>query len=373
MMGRIIAMVAVVLLLLAPYARAQQPPAKDPQGGISQEIVQSWDRSAIPAEISLIATRTLLAYNVDPARGYGALHFTCASSSNPATGRCPVSDTSELGSYKGSVVLQLTEQRSGMVTEINVLGWLDRAESGRACNNYWQPQPRPLWTSVASPCVTPASGTAVTLLIEEAELRRLVAGHWLAQLHMTLRSADGAGLGEYQFRFDLTITDRDAVAIYFPAFEHTAPLVQLNAAFDPISQTIAGRTVLDMCLYDGLGSQAQYLGVTVHDMGPNPPGPTGFALWHNQGGTDPTRRLDYTVSLQHNGAKVVLANGTEQQLYGIDTANLRLVLLPGTSQPVYCVPTPITFEIPSVSISTQQSGTYFGDLRLELRVPTVAP
>lgn len=373
MMGRIIVMVLLCLFMLAPQAWAQQPPDKDPQGGVSQDIVQNWDRSAIPAEISLIAPKTLLAYNADPARGYGALHFTCASSSHAATGRCPVSDTAELGSYKGSIVLQLTEQRSGMVTEINVLGWLDRAESGRACNNYWQPQPRPLWTSAATPCITPASGTAVTLLIEESELRRLVAGRWLAQLHLTLRSAGGAGLAEYDFRFDLTITDRNAVAIYFPAFEHTTPLVQLSTVFDPMSHTIAGRTVLDMCLYDGLGSQAQYLAVTVRDLGPQPPGPTGFSLWHNQGGTDRMRRLDYTVSLEHNGATVVLPNGIEQQLHDIDTAKLRLVLLPGTSQPVYCVPTPITFEIPRVPISTQQPGTYFGDLRLELRVPTVTP
>jgi hypothetical protein len=43
------------------------------------------------------------------------------------------------------------------------------------------------------------------------------------------------------------------------------------------------------------------------------------------------------------------------------------------SQPVFCVPTPITFDIPRVPISTQQAGTYFGELQVELRVPTVTP
>jgi len=68
-----------------------------------------------------------------------------------------------------------------------------------------------------------------------------------------------------------------------------------------------------------------------------------------------------------------MPNGVEQQLHGIDTAQLRLVMLPGMRQPVFCVPTPITFDIPRVPISTQQAGTYFGELQVELRVPTTTP
>lgn len=367
-------MLVMASLLVMPKAWGQRPPDKDPpRGTIIEEISMSWDRSSIPAELILIPPRTLLAYSTDPSLGYGALHFTCQSSVDPAVGRCPTTDTAEDGAEKSAVSLRFIEKRSGMTTQINVVGWLERAESGRACQNYWQPHRRPLWTSFAAPCATPASGTAVTLLLEEAELQRLVAGRWSAELRLALMDSSNGSIADYEFRFDFTITDRNAVSIYFPAFHNVTPLVQLNAAYDPIGQTVGGRTVLEMCLYDGLGSQAQYLGVTVRDRGGHPPGPSGYSLWHTDGGTDDTRRLDYTVSLAHSGATVRMPNGVEQQLHGIDSAQLRLVLLPGMSQPVFCVPTPITFDIPRVPISTQQAGTYFGELQVELRVPTTTP
>ncbi|HIE4564809.1 TPA: CfaE/CblD family pilus tip adhesin [Stenotrophomonas maltophilia] len=367
-------MLVMALLMVMPKAWGQRPPDQDPMRGlIVDDIVNNWDRSSVPAEIILIPHKTLLAYSADPSMGYGRLHFTCQSSVDPASGKCATADSAENGTGSSAIDLRFVERRSGMTTQIKVIGWLERAESGRACQDYWQPHKRPLWTSYAAPCATPASGTAVTLLVEEVELRRLVAGHWSAQLLLSLKDLSDGVIADYEFRFDLTITDQDAVSIYFPAFEHVSPLVQLNAAYDPIGQTVGGRTVLDMCLYDGLGSQAQYLGVTVRDITGHPPGPSGYSLWHDDGGADDTRRLDYAVSLAHNGATVPMPSGVEQQLHGIDTARLRLVLLPGMNQPVFCVPTPITFDIPRVPISTQQPGTYFGEVQVELRVPTTTP
>ncbi|MGO4610935.1 CfaE/CblD family pilus tip adhesin, partial [Variovorax sp. 2RAF20] len=63
-------------------------------------------------------------------------------------------------------------------------------------------------------------------------------------------------LADYSFSFDFTITDHNAVSIYFPLFDQVNPHVGLNLQYDPIAQTIGGRTQLDMCLYDGLGSQS---------------------------------------------------------------------------------------------------------------------
>ncbi len=173
--------------------------------------------------------------------------------------------------------------------------------------------------------------------------------------------------------FDFTITDHNAVSIYFPLFDQVTPHVGLNLQYDPIAQTIGGRTQLDMCLYDGLGSQSSYLGVTVRDSGAQPPGPSGYSVWHVDGGSDTTQRVDYTVTLDHNGSAVPMRNGVEQLLHGIDTARLRLVLLPGMTQPVFCVPTPLTLETPRVPVSTKRPGYYSGDLKVELRVPTVTP
>ncbi|AWH55540.1 CblD family pilus biogenesis initiator protein [Stenotrophomonas sp. ESTM1D_MKCIP4_1] len=176
------------------------------------------------------------------------------------------------------------------------------------------------------------------------------------------------------FRLELAITDRDAVAIYFPQFDEIAPHVGMNLRYDPIAQTVGGGTTVDMCLYDGLGSQAAYLGVTVRDSGARAPGPLGFSAWHrDSGGSGDSERLDYTVTLDHSGALIPMRNGIEEQLTGIDSAKLKLVLLPGMSQPVFCVHTPLRLNMPRVPIAEKQPGYYRGDLKVELRVPTGVP
>ncbi len=248
-------------------------------------------------------------------------------------------------------------------------------DNARVCGSYWLTVTRPFNTAIGDLCAGYWSvGTGASLIIPAHELDRLVAGQWTATLVLRLHAEQkGAPIADYTFNFDFTITDHNAVSIYFPAFPNVSPLVALNAGYDPISQTIGGRTGLDMCLYDGLGSQAQYLGVTVRDTGTRPPGPSGFSLWHDTAGNDDSQRLDYTVTLDHNGTTVPLTNGVEEQLHGIDTAQLRLVMLPGMSQPVFCVPTPMTLDIPRVPVSTKRSGIYWGDLKVELRVPTATP
>lgn len=204
----------------------------------------------------------------------------------------------------------------------------------------------------------------------------MVAGHWDAELVLNLR-ADPVGpiLATYTFTFDLTITDHNNVAIYFPLFDFSAPLVDLNLQYNPISHppSIGGSTVLDMCLYDGLGSQSEFLGVTVRNRDPRPPGPSGFSVWHQDGANTDRDRVDLDISLDHDGSKVRMANGVEQELRGIDTAKLRLVVLPGMTQPVFCVPTPLTLETPSFDASSKRHGHYEGELQVELRLPTSRP
>ncbi|AWH27394.1 CblD family pilus biogenesis initiator protein [Stenotrophomonas sp. YAU14D1_LEIMI4_1] len=183
----------------------------------------------------------------------------------------------------------------------------------------------------------------------------------------------GPSLATYTFNLDFTITDHDAVAIHFPLFNHVTPHVGLNLRYDPIAKVIGGRNELDMCLYDGLGSQSTYLGVTVRDNSGRAPGGSGYSAWHVDGGTDDSQRLDFTVTLDHNGTPVPMRNGVEQQLHGIDSARLRMVLLPGMNQPVFCVPTPLTFETPRVPVAGKRNGHYDGALQIELRVPTTTP
>lgn len=367
-------MLLMALLVVMPKARGQRPPETHPVSA-TQNIVMSWDRSAMPGDIDLWVPEVVLGYSADKSLKYGQLHLTCASSTDPSMGACPVTGVATSATGSAMIEVQATERRSGLRTNFSVKGWINRGMETRICGSYWLDPIRPPWIAAKDDCGGESSvGTRAGLLIPVEEMSRLVAGHWDAELVLALHDElAGPAVATYRFTFDLTITDRNAVSIYFPAFHHVTPLVQLNSDYDPIRQTVGGRTSLEMCLYDGLGSQAQYLGVTVRDRSGKPPGPGGYSLWHTDGGSDDTRRLDYTVTLDHNGAPVPMPNGVEQQLHGIDTALLRLVLLPGMRQPVFCVPTPITFDIPRVPISTQQAGTYFGELQVELRVPTVTP
>lgn len=370
---RVLAMAA---LGLAAEAWSQQPPQTHPSNA-QRNLVMSWDRSAIPGDIELWSPRTLLAYDaVSPDLPYGASHLVCLSDTDPTQGGCPTRGDDSFVSGSSRVRLMATERRSGLRTEIGVHGQLHRPMTGQACgSDYWSAVARPLWSSRIDRCGPDSpAGIGVGLGIPAHELQRLVAGHWDARLVLTMM--DGAGgtrLATYIFTFDLTVTDHDAVSIYFPAFDQTAPHVGLNLQYDAIAQTIGGRAVLDMCLYDGLGSQSQYLGVTVRDTGARPPGATGYSAWHQDGGSDATQRVDYSVTLDHAGTRLPMANGVEQQLRGIDTVPLRLVILPGMTQPVYCVPTPLTLDTPRVPVTSKRPGYYSGDLQVELRLPTSRP
>lgn len=205
----------------------------------------------------------------------------------------------------------------------------------------------------------------------------MVAGRWDAVLKLHLRTDESdANIATYTFTFDLTITDRDKVSIYFPEYDQATPHVGLNVKYNPFpTPTIAGKRELEMCLYDGLGSQSNYLEVTISDSGRAALGRPldRFSVWHEGGGGAERDRLDYKIQLRHAGVPISMENGRLQPLSGIDTADLRLVVLPGMSQPVYCVPTPLTLEMPRVDASTKANGYYSGNLRILMNVPTTTP
>lgn len=370
-------MLVGALVVVVPRAWAQQPPETHPSSD-HQTITLTFDRSSPPGDVVLWAPRTVLGYSTDEALQYGKIHLTCLSSSDAASGRCPTQDTMERGAGVVQVSLIFRDRRSGYRSFLDISGSLQRAYGdGRCYRDFWNNVDRPIWSSFGADCIdSQPAGTGTSLLLPEGEVRKLVAGHWDAELVLNLR-ADPAGpiLATYTFTFDLTITDHNNVAIYFPLFDFSAPLVDLNLQYNPISRppSIGGSTVLDMCLYDGLGSQSEFLGVTVRNRDPRPPGPSGFSVWHQDGASTDRDRVDLNVSLDHDGRKVRMANGAEQELRGIDTAKLRLVVLPGMTQPVFCVPTPLTLETPSFDASSKRNGTYEGELQVELRLPTSRP
>ncbi len=359
-------------LLASAAVHAQRPPLTTPATGvITTEVARSFDRSA-PEALELWAPRTVLGYGeVD--LNYGKIHLTCGA--DPALGRCPTRDTGE-SSGRSRFTLQFAEARSGQRMDIAVTGWLERVEWQRNCStDYWNRADFPLWTSFQNQCIVPPGGTGAALMLQSEDIGELVAGRWTAELRLHLRiDPDGPIIATHVFKFDLTITDRDRVMIYLPEFGLAPPLVGLQLDYRPVPYpaTIGGTTVLDMCLYDGIGSQSEYLGITARDMGPAAPGrpDTQYSVWHRDGGREPHDRVDYQLTLAYNGQRIALRNNDEVLLRGIDTAELRLVMLPGMNQWVYCVPTPLTLDTPRVPAADKREGYYQGRLTLEMRLPT---
>lgn len=370
-----IAMAVALLLALAWPSKAQQPPETHP-ADIHVHVEQQWDRAAPPGDIAIGAPRTLLAYEQSGAEGYGNLFLACASATDAATGRCPVDDTHQYETGVHSrIPLRFIEARSGARMELIVVARLQRVEPTIACSlDHWSRSTRFVWSSASGPCLgsTPV-GTGVTFELPAAEAARLAAGHWTATLELSLRRIPGQVLASHTATFRFIVTDRDAVAIYFPEFDRATPDVGLGLRYNPITREVGGRVALDMCLYDGLGSHSAWLGLTLSDTTGRTPGAPGFSAWHDDGGTDDSQRLDYQIEVQHAGTTERLANGIQHALRGIDSARLRPVQLPGMVEPVYCVPTPLMLTTPPVPIARKRPGYYRGALRVELHVPAALP
>lgn len=370
-------MVVSALAVVVPRAFAQRPPQMDPPTGVTtQDIVMSWDRSAMPGDIEVWPRRTLIAHDhLDPAKQYGALFLTCASASDSETGRCAVEDThaAETG-VLSEVPTSFVEHRSGLRSDVAVSVGVQRVDQSGACSSgYWGP----VQTSSSSYGIecfgSLPVGTGGVLLLSHQSLQRLTAGHWKGTLELRLRRPPAEHLATYVFNFDFTVTDYDAVSIYLPAFEYGNAHVNLDLRYDPIARMIGGRKDVDMCLYDGVGSSSEYLGVTVRDAGPHPSGGDGFSVWHPDTTGDESERVDFDVLLDYAGNTRRMRNGVEEQLHGVDSTALRLVKLPKLDQPVYCVPTPLTLLTPQFPSSSKRQGVYTGELKVELRVPTARP
>ncbi|HEL3256224.1 TPA: pilin protein [Stenotrophomonas maltophilia] len=371
----LVLMLVCALVVLAPRAWAQWPPETHPTDQ-SRDIVMSWDRSAVPGDVELWAPRTVLGFSHDLAMKYGQIHVVCGSASDSEFGRCPTEGVPSGADGISEVLLALADQRTGLRIEIRALGSLQRVMSDWGCGtDYWDTLQRVLHSASWYTCgADQPIGTGVRLSVPAEELARLVAGHWKAKMRLNIKADPAAApVATATFNFDFTVTDYDAISIYFPGFDGVAPLVNMDLRYDPIRKVVAGRKEVDMCLYDGVGSQSEFLGVTVRDSGPRPPPGRDFAVWHQDGGSDDTQRLDYQVGLNYGGNLLAMKHGEEQLLRGIDSAQLRMVLLPGISQPVYCVPTPLTLETPPTPIASKRPGLYEGELTVELRVPTAKP
>jgi hypothetical protein len=321
-------------------------------------------RSAVPGDVELWAPRTVLGFSHDLAFKYGQIHVVCGSASIVSLGDA---DGRRFSDPADRPKLSCGLWRAGQAAH-GARAWSFEILRLDCNPDYWD---RNQSDSILYTCGSDSQSVQV-LLISIIRADALVAGHWKATMRLNIK-ADRCSIRRHSHNFDFTVTDYDAISIYFPGFDGIAPLVNMDLRYDPIRKMVGGYKEVDMCLYDGVGSQSEFLGVTVRDSSPRPPPGRDYAVWHGDGGSDDTQRLDYQVGLKYGGNLLAMKHGEEQLLRGIDSAQLRLVMLPGINQPVYCVPTPLVLETPPTPIASKRPGLYDGELTVELRVPTAKP
>lgn len=369
-----IAFVSQVLPASAQVALPITHPASE-----SYTLQRSFDRQDAMTDLRLWPVdRHLLGFDTDPDRRYARLHFTCRSSSDSATGRCATVGRPDPNIIRTEIALRFTEERSGQQIDLNVGGHLSRAMNHRACGP-WLVSPQALHSTDPGTCASrQTDGTGVTMDLPARELSKLAPGRWRAQLILDLQHDQSAAvMATYTFDFTLTVTDRDSVAIYFPAHPVGTPHIGLNLrqSFSAPMPIMSGVAVVDMCLYDGLGSASPHLDIEIRDEGVPPGGrPPGMFSVHRQGGSGLDEdRVDFEILLNYQGTPIRMNNGVAERLAGTDSATVRPVRLPGTSEIVYCVPSPLTLRTPPVSAASKRTGYYLGRLTVEMTLPASTP
>jgi len=235
-------------------------------------------------------------------------------------------------------------------------------------------------------CGNKASDEAVfNVYITQAELKKLpVGGVWEAQLSFKLEDwAYLSTLGYWNATITFNMSDVSNQAIYFPSFgagqgKDAQPHVDLNLRPLPggdrqVLGRLSGNTSLDMCLYDGYGSNSRNFQVQLSEPPEYPENPEGrqagqFSVYNDTGNRNESgNRIDYGVKMyfpESNSFQNVV-NGETYTLPNINTDDIRAVRLASNiSNVVLCVPTPLQIITPAFNIVDKTSGHYTGKIRV---------
>lgn len=220
-----------------------------------------------------------------------------------------------------------------------------------------------------------------TVYIPSTELNKLsLAGVWRAALTMRVSAWDNCsddvngcwGMLRAIWRADITLNvkGQSNPQIYLPAFPTAAPVIDLNLVTRSGGKIASGSANLDMCLYDGNDSTSNRISLLLRDEGAavadRPKGQ--FSLYRRGGNKDKAReRLDYQISVVNptTGASQAVSNGTQIIWNNTNQRDIqRQVILPGVTEPVFCVPAPLTLITPSFPLADKTAGDYTGTLRI---------
>ncbi|MFD3222474.1 CfaE/CblD family pilus tip adhesin [Rahnella aceris] len=299
---------------------------------------------------------------------WGLNYWACTSSTSDENGKCPTGK----GGYAAylPVYLKFTEKRSGATQTLELQGTREAYWYNGNCAMYGDP--KPMNQSAQNSCSGDSTdGVNLTLKIPAAELNKLpVGGIWTAQLKILLHNSSETEVYHWDSNITVNLTDNNNQQIYLPEFGEAAPRVDLNLR--PLPGTkgnqtqMNGSATIDMCLYDGYGSNSTSFTLKFDDQqqGTTERNNGYFSIYSDHGDTNlDSGRIDYYVRMQApDGKYVSVIRGDDLVISDIQTAHTRPVHLPGIPQAVLCVPAPLELSTKTMDINSKQAGHYTGHL-----------
>ncbi|AEX53411.1 CfaE/CblD family pilus tip adhesin [Rahnella aquatilis] len=358
------------LITSQAYATRVEPTGRD------TPVTSTFDKSSPPSQIDIWKDESG-GYDNSNDPLWGRNTWTCLSSSNPVNGQC---STSVTGVKNGSTTIPIifTEKRSHITQVINLTGYHEiYTTTGTGCGN-------PINSKEGGPYLVNAGmqrncedGNAnddsrLTVYVNSQELQKLpTGGIWEANLKMNLMQWDPRiKLADWNAHITLNVTDNNNQQIYLPEFGQAAPRVDLNLR--PLPGTggnqaqMTGRANIDMCLYDGYGSNSSSFTLKFEDQpqGSSSPSSGNFFIYTDHGDVNQSSGwIEYFVQMVlPDGNKMSIMRGHDIVIPDIQNAHVRPVHLPGIPQAVLCVPMPIELDTKAIDINSKQAGHYTGHL-----------
>ncbi|EKP1473810.1 hypothetical protein P3F42_004438 [Salmonella enterica] len=289
--------------------------------------------------------------------GFGhSLGVACLSEDNPETGACASKVKWGSGVVEDKVLLRFTENRTGLQHVAIVKGSVTTG-----CGKY---------DGFVGGTYGCYYYIHYTIYLPESSLKEFpVGGVWTAHLKLNVETYNHGPTGAF-WNFDIVLhaTDNKNIKIWLPQFHGSTanvvmPVMPAYWALNKPRQ-VSAEKVIETCLYDGYSSNSKSFEVTLNS-NYTEPATQDFLLQNSSAPT--SKPLHYQVIASppgQAGAMQRLKPGVTQTYVGINTANIRQVLMPGLQTPVACVPWPIRIKLLPFDLSRQAAGHYSGTLSI---------
>ncbi len=364
----------ILLLLFSALTITSAKAQRIEPTGRETPVTATFDKSSAPSQIDIWKDESG-GIDSDNDSLWGRNTWVCLSSSDPATGQCRTSVT---GVQDGNTTIPIvfTEQRSHLTQVINLTGYHNISVS--VSNGCWGTGviggPYQVYAAMEKNCYGTLHNdeSLLTVYVTSQEMQKLpFGGIWKADLKMSLMQwSPTIKLADWNAHITLNVTDTNNQQIYLPEFGEAAPRVDLNMR--PLPGTggnqtqMNGAVMIDMCLYDGYGSNSTSFTLKFDDQqqGTKERNNAYFSIYSDHGDVNQdSGRIDYYVRMQApDGKYMSMIRGEDVVIPDIQTAHIRPVHLPGIPQAVLCIPAPLELSTKTIDINSKQAGHYTGHL-----------